>query len=253
MKGKKATALITAFSMLFLLSGCFGERVNSKEPQQRENEGSTEISYVKESTEAAPLKDSITFKVLDGNEITVEKSRLSDTDRVNNRWSIEEVDAILTPLQGTWRSDSYMGYILPDLCKFLPDDNIGEETKKKLLEEYDDEVREAENTIPDIEIEFRMPTKYEKENAVWVNNYNSPFSIILSTARINDYYPSYRDSTTYSESFLVEYPVIYIKLFARFEEEAAEIYKPATIVVSADHQVMLLIEGAFYSLERRAE
>ena len=191
--------------------------------------------------------------MLDGNEIAVEKSRLSDTDRINNRWSIEEVDAILTPLQGTWRADSYKGYILPDLCKFLPDDNIGEETKKKLLEEYDEEVREAENTIPDIEIEFRMPTKYEKENAVWVNNYNSPFSIILSTARINDYYPSYRDSTTYSESFLVEYPVIYIKLFARFEEEAAEIYKPATIVVSADHQVMLLIEGAFYSLERRAE
>ncbi len=244
MKGKKAIVFMIVFSMLSSLSGCLGEREN-------ENASNTEISYEKESTEAAPLKDSITFKVLDGNEISVEKSRLSDTDRINNRWSIEEVDAILAPLQGIWRADSYKGYILPDLCKFLPDDNLGEETQKKLLEEYDEEVREAENTIPDIEIEFQTPAKYEKENAIWANNYNSPFSIILSTARINDYYPSYKDSTTYSESFLVEYPVIYIKLFARFEEETTEIYKPATIVVSADNQVMLLIEGAFYSLERK--
>ena len=45
----------------------------------------------------------------------------------------------------------------------------------------------------------------------------------------------------------MEYPVVYIKLFAKFKDGESDRYNPATVIVSADGQVLLLMEGAFYS------
>ena len=105
--------------------------------------------------------------------------------------------------------------------------------------------------VPDISVEVQPVEEYEDGYTIRVNGYESPFSIILSTERINDEYPIYSDTTTLSESFFVEYPVVYIKLFAKFKDGESDRYNPATVIVSADGQVLLLMEGAFYSLERR--
>ena len=108
-----------------------------------------------------------------------------------------------------------------------------------------------ESPVPDISVEVQPVEEYEDGYTIRVNGYESPFSIILSTERINDEYPIYSDTTTLSESFFVEYPVVYIKLFAKFKDGESDRYNPATVIVSADGQVLLLMEGAFYSLERR--
>ena len=197
--------------------------------------------------------ENITFRVLDGKEISVSRDRLMDTERINNRWSLEETDAMIAPLKGTWTTDTYMGYVLPyNLRKFEPDTYADEEARETFFGEYHEEVRAAEESpVPDINVEVQPVEEYEDGYTIRVNGYESPFSIILSTERINDEYPIYSDTTTLSESFFVEYPVVYIKLFAKFKDGESDRYNPATVIVSADGQVLLLMEGAFYSLERR--
>lgn len=63
--------------------------------------------------------ENITFRVLDGKEISVSRDRLRDTGRINNRWSLEETDAMIAPLKGTWTTNTYMGYVLPYNCASL--------------------------------------------------------------------------------------------------------------------------------------
>ena len=176
-----------------------------------------------------------------------------DTERINNRWSLEETDAMIAPLKGTWTTDTYMGYVLPyNLRKFEPDTYADEEARETFFGECHEAVRAAEESpVPDISVEVQPVEEYEDGYTIRVNGYESPFSIILSTERINDEYPIYSDTTTLSESFFVEYPVVYIKLFARFKDGESDRYNPATVIVSADGQVLLLMENAFYSLERR--
>ena len=199
-----------------------------------------------------PVDVTITY-LLDGKEISVSRDRLMDTERINNRWSLEETDAMIAPLKGTWTTDTYMGYVLPyNLRKFEPDTYADEEARETFFGEYHEAVRAAEESpVPDISVEVQPVEEYEDGYTIRVNGYESPFSIILSTERINDEYPIYSDTTTLSESFFVEYPVVYIKLFAKFKDGESDRYNPATVIVSADGQVLLLMEGAFYSLERR--
>ena len=40
-------------------------------------------------------------------EISVSRDRLMDTERINNRWSLEETDAMIAPLNGTM-DDGYI-------------------------------------------------------------------------------------------------------------------------------------------------
>ncbi len=212
-----------------------------------------EISGTEKDGKNVSENENITFRVLDGKEISVSRDRLMDTERINNRWSLEETDAMIAPLKGTWTTDTYMGYVLPyNLRKFEPDTYADEEARETFFGEYHEAVRAAEESpVPDISVEVQPVEEYEDGYTIRVNGYESPFSIILSTERINDEYPIYSDTTTLSESFFVEYPVVYIKLFAKFKDGESDRYNPATVIVSADGQVLLLMEGAFYSLERR--
>ena len=127
-----------------------------------------------------------------------------DTERINNRWSLEETDAMIAPLKGTWTTDTYMGYVLPyNLRKFEPDTYADEEARETFFGEYHKAVRAAEESpVPDISVEVQPVEEYEDGYTIRVNGYESPFSIILSTERINDEYPIYSDTTTLSESFL---------------------------------------------------
>ncbi len=252
MKGKKAIVSTYTVMIFLLLGGCSAGEQENKELQLKKDENETKFLAAKEEMEDTFPNENITFRVLDGDEITVSRDRLRDTGRINNRWSLEETDAMIAPLQGTWTTDEYMGYILSyNLRKFDPGAYMDEDLRKEFFEEYEREVREAESTVPDIRIEIEPLEEYENEYTISVNNYESPFSIILSTSRINDDYPIYEDTTTLSESFYMEYPVVYIKFFARFKDGETDTYKPATVIVSADNQVMILMDGAFYSLERK--
>lgn len=100
--------------------------------------------------------ENITFRVLDGKEISVSRDRLMDTERINNRWSLEETDAMIAPLKGTWTTDTYMGYVLPyNLRKFEPDTYADEEARETFFGEYHEAVRAAEESpVPDIALKY---------------------------------------------------------------------------------------------------
>lgn len=73
----------------------------------------------------------ISHSGFDGKEISVSRDRLMDTERINNRWSLEETDAMIAPLKGTWTTDTYMGYVLPyNLRKFEPNTYADEEARE---------------------------------------------------------------------------------------------------------------------------
>lgn len=245
---KKHIALGICVFIFLIIGGC-----SFIMPQSGENGYGGGISGTEKDGKNVSENENITFRVLDGKEISVSRDRLMDTERINNRWSLEETDAMIAPLKGTWTTDTYMGYVLPyNLRKFEPDTYADEEARETFFGEYHEAVRAAEESpVPDISVEVQPVEEYEDGYTIRVNGYESPFSIILSTERINDEYPIYSDTTTLSESFFVEYPVVYIKLFAKFKDGESDRYNPATVIVSADRQVLLLMENAFYSLERR--
>ena len=217
-------------------SACSAEGQESQGIWHNEYESEIEISSTEEERKDVSENKNITFRVLDGKEISVSRDRLRDTERINNRWSLEETDAMIAPLKGTWTTDTYMGYALPyNLRKFEPDTYADEEARETFFGEYHEAIRAAEESpVPDISVEVQPVEEYEDGYTIRVNGYESPFSIILSTERINDEYPIYSDTTTLSESFFVEYPVVYIKLFARFKDGESDRYNPATVIVSAE-------------------
>lgn len=252
--GRKKIIFISII-ILFTIqtSACSAEGQEGQGIWHNEYESEIEISSTEEECKDVSENENITFRVLDGKEISVSRDRLMDTGRINNRWSLEETDAMIAPLKGTWTTNTYMGYVLPyNLRKFEPDTYADEEARETFFGEYHEAVRAAEESpVPDISVEVQPVEEYEDGYTIRVNGYESPFSIILSTERINDEYPIYSDTTTLSEKFFVEYPVVYIKLFASFKDGESDRYNPVTVIVSEDGQVLLLMEGAFYSLERR--
>ena len=103
-------------------SACSAEGQESQGIWHNEYESEIEISSTEEERKDVSENKNITFRVLDGKEISVSRDRLRDTGRINNRWSLEETDAMIAPLKGTWTTDTYMGYALPyNLRKFEPD------------------------------------------------------------------------------------------------------------------------------------
>lgn len=205
--------------------------------------------------------DNITITILNKETITIEKNRIIDdiygTNQLNSRWSLSEIDAILNSLKGTWKIEKYIGFV--DSSLYYPDlfdeqDNLEQDKKEKLFEEYNKKVKNAQNTIPEIYISIKEINGKDTDcNDIFVNNnYQSPISIILSIDRINENYPVFINQTTLSPDFFVEYPTLYIKFFIKIiDEDKTEKYEPATLVVSSDNKFLILLDGAFYSLKKK--
>ena len=111
---KKHIALGICVLIFLITGGC-----SSTMKRSGENGYGGGISSTEEERKDVSENENITFRVLDGKEISVSRDRLMDTERINNRWSLEETDAMIAPLKGTWTTDTYMGYVLPyNLRKF---------------------------------------------------------------------------------------------------------------------------------------
>lgn len=123
------------FSIIILFtiqtSACSAEGQEGQGIWHNEYESEIEISSTEEECKDVSENENITFRVLDGKEISVSRDRLMDTGRINNRWSLEETDAMIAPLKGTWTTNTYMGYALPyNLRKFEPDTYADEEARE---------------------------------------------------------------------------------------------------------------------------
>ena len=89
-------------------SACSAEGQEGQGIWHNEYESEIEISSTEEERKDVSENENITFRVLDGKEISVSRDRLMDTGRINNRWSLEETDAMIAPLKGTWTTNTYM-------------------------------------------------------------------------------------------------------------------------------------------------
>ena len=144
-------------------SACSAEGQESQGIWHNEYESEIEISSTEEERKDVSENKNITFRVLDGKEISVSRDRLMDTGRINNRWSSEETDAMIAPRKGTWTTYTYMGYVLPyNLRKFEPDTYADEEARETFFGEYHEAVRAAEESpVPDISVEVQPVEEYE--------------------------------------------------------------------------------------------
>lgn len=197
------------------------------------------------------------FTVLGNETLVIDKERVHDDlygEYLDNRWSLEEIDAILCSIKGTWTIDEYKGFIpitlyFEELFDYRNAMEIEQKDIDSLYEKYEQSILSAQEEVP--EIIFSIKEDWwgndVSGNYILANGNQSPISLILSTERLNDYYPVFKDRTTYSDSFSVEYPVLYIMFFSWINAE--EKYEKMTLVITADNQFFLLYKGAFYSLK----
>lgn len=209
----------------------------------------------------AEEENTIDFTILGNETLSIEESRIDGMQKIDDRWTPDEVDAILDSLTGTWRVGKYIGFVsggiyFPDLWD--PHDNIDPELREQLWDEYRQKQDDAQNTIPEFTISIREGGEVNEagssdDDYILVNDDKTSFKIVLSMYRGQDIYPIYINQTTVSGDFFVEYPVMYLMFSVSTGTSGDDEYTPATLVISSDDKFYLLIHGAFYSLVEAGE
>lgn len=199
----------------------------------------------------------IEVEIYGGEKLQIELERFVDdiygTGQVDNRWTLDEIDTILYTIQGRWTVKEYVGFVVAPIYSsdLFESDNLDESLRKEFLDDYNQKVEAAKKNIPNLTFTVKEFESNDMDsNYIVVNDsYLSPISIILSLDRSSENYPVFVDRTALSMDFVVEYPVIYIKFFMKYNEDGlGVIYKPATLVLSKDNKFYILVDGAFYSV-----
>lgn len=248
MKKRKDYLAFILVCILFFFVGYFTNNVKINNYLEKTN-------CLQNSENDVKNEETIEISVF-GKKIFVEEKRLQNhslvDNKLDNRWELAEVDTILQAIRGKWKVDKYIGFVpaniyFPDL--FASQETLSEDIRENLYREYDELVQQAQDNVPDITFTVKEG-EVENENYIYVNDsFKSPFSMILSMERDNDYYPCFLEETTVSSDFYVKYPVIYIRIFVNvYEEETC--YMPATLILTSDDNFIVLIDGAFYLLEK---
>lgn len=235
-----------------------------------ENSGVEDASDVSE-------KNMTIISILGKMEIAIENDRIHDkvdgVDHLNNLFTLDETNAILNTIKGTWEADEYVGFISYDMCgrgRWLEDvapyDRYEGDSG---WEEYQEAQERASENIPDFTISIKeYDTAYNgitdvENNYIYVRtsrgvSYSSPMSVVLSMRLADDDYPAFHNRTMAGIGSNDNYPVIYIEFFTIRDSGEDDtifnndrfIYEPATLVLTSDGQFMLLKDGAFYTLKK---
>lgn len=260
--------IINIILTVFLISGLFIFGCGKENKQSVTKSGEQEKTQDKTSVESRTQEDAIPIRILGKEILTIDRDRVYNDiygdGFLFDRWELNEVDAILNAVKGDWQIDQYVGFIPsgidnPDL--FDIHDNIGEDVKEQLYEEYDEKVEQAKNNVLEISFSIKEYRAYDgtyqdtTNNCIFVSGnggaYESQVRIILTASEELDRYPVFSEQTAFSGDFSVEYPVVYIKFFVPWEEneEGIRTYESATLVLSSDKKFFVLINGAFYSVK----
>lgn len=140
---------------------------------------------------------------------------------------------------------------------------MGREREEKAFSDYDNIVDFSKQNIPDFWIStYKTDSRINK---IYTNGqYESSVSIVLCNDKEDENAPLFENETAISYDFDAKYPVLYIKFFVteriedvdeKTEDYIYDIpkykYKPATLVFPSDNTSYILIDGAFYTIERR--
>ncbi len=204
-------------------------------------------------------EETITFELPNGNILSVDKERITDFygwGHLENRWKLEEIDTILDSIKGYWEIGEYIGFVADGIYYGELFDYIDENDpyQAQLLAQYNEKVKSAQENIPDIFFSIKERNYTDiSENYIYTNNrFYSSVNIILSLDRMADNYPILSERTTISKDFLAEYPVLYVQFFLNdtVEDQRGTNYRSATIVMTSDNRLLILIDGAFYSIKK---
>lgn len=245
---------IIIFTVCILNMGLLISCVDGNDMKARSNM-SNEMG-IKQLEMEKSIDEVLHFSVLGKTTIEVEKSRVKDdifgVEHLDSRWELEEIDKILDAISGTWKTDAYVGFVessvyYPEL--FDKSNNLDEDTKKQLVERYNERVLEAKANVPELSFSIKECNGEETDkNYIYAEGvYPSPVSMILSLDRFSDNYPVFVDQTTISSDFTVTYPVLYIKYYIRdVESNETGSFQAATLVITSDDKFYFLKDGAFY-------
>ncbi len=198
----------------------------------------------------SPEEQSAEEQMLDVSDNTV--TSISENAEINDT-SEETAEPILTSIEGVWEVDKYIGFIPFKIYESgMWDGNAGTEEERRAV--YEEEKEQAVTELPDFYFEIRE-NDADAELYIYVTNdnrtYASPVNIVISDSAADDEYSLFVHRTVEGLDLSEKYPLTYIEFnsFVCSEEENKIIYEPATLILTADEQFLLLKDGAFYSLE----
>ena len=254
---------------LLILSGCLLLTGCQKEPESEEQSGDISGNSLAALTDEIKNIEALDVEmenVLDENmavisvlgkeELRIKVEQLyKDESRpgyLDNRFTPEEIDIILSTIEGSWIVDEYVGFApYSEVEQWM---GVGNYEEKR--ERYKAAKERAEKNPPDFF--FQIKSDGDKDSAVsdhyiYVHSettvYASPISIVLSRKEEN----SQGNGKTIQGAGIPRisaYPVIYIDFISiSCSEEGIVFYEPATLVLASDGSFLLLKDGAFYSLK----
>ena len=220
--------------------------------QSKEEESSNDVKTENERAE----KDGgyLEFEILGKETLSIDESRIQDSF-LDNRWTLEEIDKILNSIKGCWTVDQYVGFVSDETYfpQLRPIDNIDEQWRNDLLEEYQAKVEEAKNNLPSLIFSIKerdLPFLETDANYIYIDGLSpSPISVTLSMENEVPSMLADSEMTADSPDFQAEYPVLYIRFFFSEDRDDERVYLPATLVITSDDRFYLLLDGAFYSLK----
>ncbi len=200
------------------------------------------------------------ISILGKEELVIENSRIyddkSDLGYLDNRFTLEEIDAILNVIEGTWIVDEYVGFVPYEAGTW----SEGEGTEEEKQEQYEKTVEQAERNLPEFFFQIKIHNDerfVDSGQYIYVHSdnqsYASPISVALSMQRRGEQYSEFARRTTRGAGIPsgFAYPVIYIEFFViSCSEEGAVSYEPATLILASDGSFLLLKDGAFYSVRK---
>ncbi len=272
---KKFMYLLFVVFVIIIFMCFFGstkENREQQEPDGNELDESVIEEMPKEKTFSSSLPETdeetkaerIEFRLPDGNVLSVDESRITDFygwGHLENRWELEEIDMILDSIKGYWEIDKYVGFVPANIYDGTLFDYPSDDDPyyAELYDQYDEKVKLAEENIPDIFFSVKEG-KFEGDPSNYIytkGRFYSPVNIILSLERLGDCYPILSERTAVSGDFVAEYPVLYIQFFLNKISEGSRgsEYQSASIIITSDSdsEILLLTDGAFYSIKRMEE
>lgn len=211
------------------------------------------------------------ISVLGKEELVIESDRIQESGlkMIDNMFTLEEINTILSAIKGTWEVDRAMGMISYDDYQemYLP-----EVTREEGVRQYYENIELMPH--PDFTISIKERNTSEggivdaEDNYIYVRtkdgvNYDSPMSIVLSVGPFLNLQRDFED----------ESPSIYIQFFSvcdsemegdheavpyaadgiipyMCQEKSGRSYEPATLILTPEGEFMLYKDGVFYSLKQ---